>query len=409
MKKKVFFTIAFASTVLLFICGVQKIEAADGQNYQYVPLAPIGQYVPAQNATGGNLSGYINNMYKLGIGIATALAVLMLMWGGITYMTTDAIGGKEEAKEKINNAFLGLFIALASYLILKTINPDLLNTNLDSKIQTVNAPGTAGVAQGSTGGVNTVPDDANGGGVLSWDNWSDADQAAFDNPDDPGHDAAIAKATAIANSTDAINNSQISWDNWTDEDQAAFESGDDAAIAKAEAIAEIVAQNEGDASRGWVKNYGTVAANSLSGNTFPNQSWNAYALQQIQDSGILGLSPGDASKYFAGGTPTANGYLSLLASIANSESAFNPADNTAQHLKDGNSSFSSEGLYSLSIGDAAVKNVANANGVTPQQVLGNPYLSTQAAVQILKGNIQRSGVINDGTNASYWGPLIRNQ
>jgi hypothetical protein len=95
----------------------------------YVPLAPIGDFV--NTTTAADLSQYLNNMFRLGIGIATALAVLMIVIGGIEYMSTDAIGGKEEGKEKITSALWGLFLALAAYLILNTINPQLLNTSLD--------------------------------------------------------------------------------------------------------------------------------------------------------------------------------------------------------------------------------------------------------------------------------------
>src|SRR5258708_6669012 len=72
----------------------------------YVPLAPIPTYVDTVNfsdVSGNGLSTYLGNAYRLGVGIATVLAVIMIMWGGIEYMSTDAMGGKEDGKEKINN------------------------------------------------------------------------------------------------------------------------------------------------------------------------------------------------------------------------------------------------------------------------------------------------------------------
>ena len=52
------------------------------------------------------------------------------MVGAIQYMTTDAISGKEEGKERITKALLGLLLAVGAWLILSTINPDLLGTGL---------------------------------------------------------------------------------------------------------------------------------------------------------------------------------------------------------------------------------------------------------------------------------------
>jgi hypothetical protein len=85
---------------------------------------------------GGNLGGYLNLMIKLFIGICAVLAVIMIVLGGIEYMTSGLISSKEHGKERILGAVFGLLLALGAYLLLYTINPDLLNTNLSS-LQTV--------------------------------------------------------------------------------------------------------------------------------------------------------------------------------------------------------------------------------------------------------------------------------
>lgn len=100
----------------------------------YCMLAPI----PIPDASGkidtsGNidvqqgLGNYIGGIIKLIMGIITVLAVLMIVVGGIEYMSTVSIGEKEGAKNRIVNALLGLLLALGSYIILNTINPDLVN------------------------------------------------------------------------------------------------------------------------------------------------------------------------------------------------------------------------------------------------------------------------------------------
>ena len=78
------------------------------------------------------LGNYLNIMIKLFFGICGVLAVIMIVMGGIEYMTSDLISSKEAGKESIRNAVLGLLLALGSYLILNTINPDLLNICLNA-------------------------------------------------------------------------------------------------------------------------------------------------------------------------------------------------------------------------------------------------------------------------------------
>jgi len=74
------------------------------------------------------LSEYLGWLFKFALVMAGFLAVLMITVGGIIYM---ASGGNEsqitKAKERINNALWGLLLAFASYLLLYTINPQLVS------------------------------------------------------------------------------------------------------------------------------------------------------------------------------------------------------------------------------------------------------------------------------------------
>ena len=74
---------------------------------------------------------YMNIMIKLLIGIAAVLAVLMIVIGGLEYMTSELMNTKEQGRERINNAILGLVIALGSWALLNTLNPKLLDVCLD--------------------------------------------------------------------------------------------------------------------------------------------------------------------------------------------------------------------------------------------------------------------------------------
>ena len=73
---------------------------------------------------------YLNIIFKLIIGICAVLAMVMIVYGGIEYITGGAVSEKENGKATITNAILGIIIALGSYLLLNTLNPQLLNVCL---------------------------------------------------------------------------------------------------------------------------------------------------------------------------------------------------------------------------------------------------------------------------------------
>jgi type IV secretory pathway VirB2 component (pilin) len=75
---------------------------------------------------------YLNILIKIFLGICAVLAVIMIVMGGIEYMTSDLASSKESGKKTITSAILGLLLALGAYLILKTINPELLNVCLNN-------------------------------------------------------------------------------------------------------------------------------------------------------------------------------------------------------------------------------------------------------------------------------------
>jgi hypothetical protein len=76
------------------------------------------------------LSGFFKTLFNLSITIGALLAVLMIAWSGWQYMTTDIIKMKGDAKTRIQNALLGLLMLLATVLILRQINPDLVSLRI---------------------------------------------------------------------------------------------------------------------------------------------------------------------------------------------------------------------------------------------------------------------------------------
>ncbi len=131
--------------------GLPNSYAAQEQAYDatHTPIAPASQgvinraittYTPISGSGiiqafglgSGNsiqitdLGTFLSRIFDLGIAIAVALAVIMCIWGGIEYMTADAWMGEQDGKKKITDALWGLGLAIASYVILFTINPCLV-------------------------------------------------------------------------------------------------------------------------------------------------------------------------------------------------------------------------------------------------------------------------------------------
>lgn len=92
-------------------------------NETYKLLAPIGEFDKIET---NDIWVYFNKFLSIAIGLAGALAVIMIIIGGVEWMGNDSIFGKTKAKERITSAILGLLIALGSYALLNTINPDLV-------------------------------------------------------------------------------------------------------------------------------------------------------------------------------------------------------------------------------------------------------------------------------------------
>lgn len=129
-SKKILITVLFAFVFILIpsasvfaICGTSSIDSLTGK-LCYVKLEP-NAFPGVTNST--DLGTFLGSVFDFGIAGAIALTLIMIIWGGIMYMTTDAWAKKEEGKAKIISALEGLGIALISWLLLYTINPDLVD------------------------------------------------------------------------------------------------------------------------------------------------------------------------------------------------------------------------------------------------------------------------------------------
>lgn len=135
---------------------------------KYTLLAPIGDFkeIETQKNDTDNpcpFGKYLNIMIRIIIGICAVLAMIMIVAGGIEYMTSELISSKEAGKERILHAILGLVIALGAYTILNTLNPQLLNACLNdlpkAEITIVPLANGSYSSTGGMGGSCTVPTD----------------------------------------------------------------------------------------------------------------------------------------------------------------------------------------------------------------------------------------------------------
>jgi len=143
MKKTFLLIILFASLV-----GVAS--AATAGQLSYTPLEPFSAW-DAKAGAYDDFAKYINTIFKLLITLGSLFAVVMLVVAGIGYMVSEAAIDIQKAKDRAVAALWGLLLLTGCWLVLNTINPNLLNFNLNIPM----APGgtyTGGSSGGSTSG-----------------------------------------------------------------------------------------------------------------------------------------------------------------------------------------------------------------------------------------------------------------
>lgn len=85
----------------------------------------IGQTTEAKD-----LGDYIKTIYVYLLGIGGIVAAVLLIKGGFEWMTLGGGESKKNAQATIAGALTGLLLLLGSYVLLYTINPDLVNLKL---------------------------------------------------------------------------------------------------------------------------------------------------------------------------------------------------------------------------------------------------------------------------------------
>jgi hypothetical protein len=75
-----------------------------------------------------SLSEYLAAIFPLFITVCAVAAVMIIAYNGLMYILSEVPGIKTETKGRMQAALGGLLLALVAWLILYSINPEIINT-----------------------------------------------------------------------------------------------------------------------------------------------------------------------------------------------------------------------------------------------------------------------------------------
>lgn len=135
-KKFLFGLIVFIFFILVFSPIVLAEETTAPKTGAFVNQEKI----PGQKQR-DNLIDYLNDLYTFGIAIAGILAVVMISLGAFSYIVTAGGNSSKilDAKDMITEAIFGLILALAAYLLLFVLNPDLIGGTVQAPTNVINS------------------------------------------------------------------------------------------------------------------------------------------------------------------------------------------------------------------------------------------------------------------------------
>ena len=149
------FCVGFAVLVFLF-----SIPGVSAQNNTGIDVSCAKyQYPWCQEAEKGP-GALVGRFYTIALGLAAAAALGVLIYGAILWTVSGAVSSKKDAMEWISGAVWGLVLLLGAYLILYTINPDLVKLKGPEELfkmksinlQSVSSPAVAGTVAPKAGG-----------------------------------------------------------------------------------------------------------------------------------------------------------------------------------------------------------------------------------------------------------------
>jgi len=127
--KKFLFSFFLISLFLIWISPFFFAEATIQPRALELEYPPIQGFEPGTVEAG--IPNYVKYIFNFLIWISGLIALGVLVYGGFRYLTSAGSPEKvKDAKDRILSALLGLVILFGSYLILVTVNPQLVQFNL---------------------------------------------------------------------------------------------------------------------------------------------------------------------------------------------------------------------------------------------------------------------------------------
>ncbi|MEA1962892.1 MAG: pilin, partial [Patescibacteria group bacterium] len=130
MPKKFIKILSLIIFAQIFCCAVFlipiSVDAIDPYKFQ-IPIGDLDKITFEEEGTTKPIADYIQAIYKYAIGVVAILATVVMMIGGVVWITAGGNQGRVgEAKQYISGALTGMVLVFCSYMILNTINPDLV-------------------------------------------------------------------------------------------------------------------------------------------------------------------------------------------------------------------------------------------------------------------------------------------
>ncbi len=200
MKIKKIILALFATIVIFPTLTLATVSA-----YTYTPMEAIPGF-----GSPSDFPSYVHAIYKFGLWTIGISALLMIMVGGYMYLVSAGNSSQTgKAKGVITDAIIGLILALVSWLLLYTINPDLVKLPAANTSSSSSGGGSGGGGGGGGGGNGTCsPAQSGDCSVANLQNTcfgSNAEQASSICMGESGGNATIPSGTdKCANGGDSV-------------------------------------------------------------------------------------------------------------------------------------------------------------------------------------------------------------
>jgi magnesium-transporting ATPase (P-type) len=119
---------ALAATLLFTLTTVKTLAFEGIKN---PPIGNLGNS-PSEAKSGNLFVGYFLNLWNVLITVGALAVLLFFLWGAITWITSSGDKSKmEEARNRMFNAFVGMFLLVTAYTIIGFISSILFGEDFN--------------------------------------------------------------------------------------------------------------------------------------------------------------------------------------------------------------------------------------------------------------------------------------